>query len=387
MKKKLFFFIFFLGSLLVHGQTEYGVLIRSTMNLKTPGSMTTRYTIEGRKDELLRFSTRNILPTSQAVVVQYDFFYTRDVNELYFIALEQNGSGQVNCVKEYTIPYNPTTSNQENFGGCIGNSNAWTIHLTQPSANNVCSNDVINLNNGWNWEYQYDSNGWKTFPSLFQGKRSISFKLTDIDGYDGKSQIFFRAGYQSQFTNIVTYNIISCSPDLRATSSPNITFCNYGNGEVTFTFSRPLANGEKYLFNRNLVGNGFVTSSTSNDAEVEKISPLSYKWKNIPPGNYEFKYQTQFGTNNPSTLSAVSNFTITPRAPLTFTATAVQPVCSTDKAGILITASGGSNSYFYLLDDEPLTQKHPFTNPYTISITTDGDHKVTIVDEYDCIEK
>lgn len=257
---------------------------------------------------------------------------------------------------------------------------------------------AVSCSGPYRFSWEYSTNGVNFTPMNITTLPNQSFDFVKanypaLNNYSGT--IIFRVLIDSDpnstdeniYSNVVTYNIIPCSPTLSTTSDPNITACSYSNGSVIFTFSRPLETGEKYLFNRNLVGNGSVTSATSNDPEVEKISALSYKWKNIPPGQYQFKFQTQFGNGTPSTLSTVSNFTITPRTPLTFTATAVQPACSTDPKGILITATGGSNSYYYLLDGEPLSQKHPFTNPYTINITTDGDHKVVVVDDSDCIEK
>lgn len=256
---------------------------------------------------------------------------------------------------------------------------------------------AVSCSGPYRFSWEYSTNGVNFIPMNITTTPNQNFEFVKanypaLNNYSGT--IFFRVLIDSDpnstdenvYSNVVTYNIIPCSPKLDNTSTLNLTTCSYSNGSVTFTFSRPLEPGEKYLFNRNPVGNGSVTSATSNDPEVEKVSALSYKWKNIPPGEYNFKYQTQFGSSTPSTLSAITNFTITPRTALTFTATAVQPSCSSDPKGILITATGGSNSYYYLLDGEPLTQKHAFTSPYTIKITTDGDHTVKIIDDNDCIE-
>jgi hypothetical protein len=400
MKKKTLLLLFFLGNLLVQGQTDYGVLIRSTMNPKNPNASSTRYTICGVLDysiegsidmHIKEFCTNNIIPLNGAEKIQYDFFYTKNIDGLFILDAEINSRYQSICSKEYAIPYDKSTFKEATLGGCAGRSNVWSIHLTQPAANNVCSDDAITLNNGWNWQYQYDATGWKPLPSQFQGKRSISFSLKDIGGYDGKSQIFFQAGYQTQFTNTVTYKIIPCSPVLNRTSDPNFTNCSYSNGSVIFIFSRPLetTKEEKYLFNRNPVGSGPATSAKSDDPDVEKISEYSYKWKNIPPGQYEFKYQTQFANNTPSTMSAVTNFTITqnPNGPLTFKVKEVMPTCSEDTdEGIEISVSGGTPPYYYLLDGEPLAQKHPFISPYKIPIKTDGTYTVIVVDKYNCEE-
>ncbi|BFM44516.1 hypothetical protein CFS9_31570 [Flavobacterium sp. CFS9] len=292
------------------------------------------------------------------------------------------------------------------MGVCHGRTNFLVLDLPQTNGmigncDNLTILKQIQLSGaGYSWQYKKSTDTqWKYFTYGAQyTEKGLNFNFKDVPdlkNYTGNLFIRFVVDYENLNTNkietfesdIATYSIIPCSPKLDHTSSPNLTTCSYGNGSVTFTFSRPLEPGEKYIFNRIPVGNGVPSSETSDGPEVEKISALSYKWKNIPAGVYDFKYQTQFGNNTPSTPSTVTNFTITPSPPLTFTATAVQPACSTDEKGILITAKGGSNSYYYLLDGELPEQKHAFTSPHTIKITTDGEHKVIVVDDSDCIEK
>ncbi|WP_291286256.1 hypothetical protein [Flavobacterium sp.] len=402
MNKKLLVFLFFLTSLFVQGQNEYGLLIRSTMNSKTPGTMTTRYTIEGRKTEVLVFSTRNIQPLISQEMVQYDFFYTKDINELYFLALEQKTNGQVNCSKEYTIPYNPAVSTQENFGGCVGNSVAWTIHLKQPSSNNLCADDVVTLTNGWDWQYQYDATGWKPMPSQFQGKRSITFSLKDIGGYDGKSQIFFQAGYKTQFTNTVFYSIIGCSPELEEKKPTAIAVecSNTPTGSATLKFKTGLKAGNKLLlnlFHANPVApdTGFITSIYASENEV---SNKTYTWKGIAAGTYKIKYQAQSTSDSGEKvgLSAIVTdpFTIDEKTPLTFWATAIPPECSGNRGFIEIHAAGGTTPYYYILDNQTevingqtVPKKNEFSGTHQIPITLDGGHTVKIVDKFNCEEQ
>jgi len=391
MDKKLFFFIFFLGSLLAHGQTEYAILIRSKINPRsvwpTDDNEGNHYISAGINSCSIDFYGKN------DNAYKYCFFYvTGNPSELIFN--EGMGASQICGSIRRTTPYNKDTFSYWYFNGCLADSEIMSMHIPEQNITPKCNEDLITLKNGWNWRYQLQGGKWEDFPPQFQAKTSISFKIKDLPGYSNQLSIRFQTGYQGQFTNIVTYIIIPCSPDLSSTSDPNLTVCNYSNGEVTFTFSRPLENGEKYLFTRTLVGSGFVTSASSNDPNVEKISALSYKWKNIPPGQYEFKYQTQFENNTPSTLSTISKFTIKPQTALTFTATAVQPACSTDKGGILISVQGGTSPYFYILNDEtesvdgeivPKKIKLPDSN--LIPITKDGDHTVKIVDSFNCEEQ
>ncbi|MCC9019414.1 MULTISPECIES: hypothetical protein [Flavobacterium] len=254
--------------------------------------------------------------------------------------------------------------------GCTGTQKFYWEYSTN-------GKDFIKTDISTNFNQNYDfvkSN----FPALNNYYGTILFRVL-IDSNPDITE-------ENVYSNVVNYTLIPCSPKLDNTSTSNYTTCSYSNGSVVFTFSRPLEKDEKYLFNRNPVGGGAVTSANSNDPDIEKVNTLSYKWKNIPAGNYNFKYQTQFESGSPSSMSTVTNFTISPRTPLTFTSTAVQPYCSTDPKGILITATGGTPPYYYLLDDEPLSQKHLFSNGYIIPITTDGEHKVMVVDNSNCIE-
>ncbi|URC11010.1 hypothetical protein [Flavobacterium sp. B183] len=256
----------------------------------------------------------------------------------------------------------------------------------------------------YRFSWEYSTNGINFTPMNITTTPNQSFEFVKanypaLNNYTGT--IIFRvlidsdpnAPDENVYSNVATYNIIPCSPKLSATSDPNYTTCSYSNGSVTFTFSRPLEPGEKYLFNRNAVGSTFITDATSNDPDVEKVSALSYKWKNIPPGQYQFKFQTQFGNGTPSTLSAVTNFEIRQNTALTFWATAIQPECSNSLGFIEIHAAGGTSPYFYILDDQTevvngqtVPKKVGFSGYHQIPITADGGHKVVVVDASNCIE-
>ncbi|WP_264529651.1 hypothetical protein [Flavobacterium sp. N502540] len=414
MKKKLLLFIFFLGSLFVHAQTEYGILIKSTMKPKNPNASSTRHTICGVTDYALtgptgsidqyikRFCTDNIINLSGSEKIQYNFFYVRDIDGLFILDLELNSRGESICAKEYAIPYNKNTFSDAVLGGCVGRSNVWPIHLTQPAANNVCSDDVINLNNGWNWQYQYDATGWKPMPAQFQGKRSITFNLKDIGDYDGKSQIFFQAGYDKQFTNTVIYSIIGCSPELseKKPEATPVKCSNTATGSATLKFKSGLKTGNKLLLNlfrANPIApdTGFIRSI---DAFENEVSANTYTWNGIEAGTYKIKYQAQStsdtGDKVGSSAIVTDTFTIENKDPLTFWATAIQPACSTNQGAIEIRATGGTIPYYYILDNQTeiingqtVPKKIEFSGTHQIPITTDGAHTVKIVDKFNCAEQ
>ncbi|MBP4137969.1 SprB repeat-containing protein [Flavobacterium geliluteum] len=386
MKKLYFlFFIFFCGINMIWSQTEYGILFISDIDARyemeqTPG----QHYIQGGGSELWFNPNQYFSP----IFNQEDFSYvtpnlsTRKINFNFY-------SYQDGCFisenKDFDID-NGNINTEVSFIGCFASTIPYLIHLNQPADTNRCIEQTIELNNGWNWKYSYDGTIWTDFTSEYQNQRSISFKIKELIGYENKSQIFFRTGYKTNFTNTVKYDIIPCSSDLLNTSAPNYTVCNYSNGDVTFNFSRPLEPGENYLFTRNPIGSNIVTSAYSNEVDkVEKTSATTFKWKDIPPGDYEFKFQNQFENNIPSTLSPVTYFTITPRQQLTFTTTVIEPNCHTDSGGISVTASGGTPPYFYILDNQ--TKKEFTTNPYIIPMLSEGIHNVIVIDSNNCIEK
>lgn len=244
---------------------------------------------------------------------------------------------------------------------CSGDIERWEVKKPGSNIYEIIPNSKVNTLN-------------KTYAQIYSDNSGIN------------TTTYFRAKFTG--TQVYTYHpfiFIPCSPNLDNISDPNLTTCNYSNGEVIFTFSRPIATGEKYLFNRNIVGSNFVTSATSDDSDVEKISLTTFKWKNIPQGNYQFKFQTQFENKTPSTLSPITTFTITPREQLTFTLTDIQPQCSSDNGGVIVNAKGGTSPYYYILNNE--SKKLLIKNPETIILTTDGVYKVIVVDSNNCIEK
>ncbi|MBW1656227.1 hypothetical protein [Flavobacterium quisquiliarum] len=277
--------------------------------------------------------------------------------------------------------------------------------IPKPSATNNSFCDKVSLiatgctgPQKFYWEYSIDGINFtrtNVVTSFNQNYEFVKANFPALNNYFGN--IFFRALIdwdpsitdENIYSNIVTYKIDPCSPTV-SISSPNITTCNYSNGEVLLTFSRKLVseNNEKFLFSRNQLGTDLYTSSTSLDADVEKVTDYVYKWKNIPPGTYNFSYQTQLGNNVPSEAVKNLTFTITPKQKLEFEIDIVQPACNDDFGRIQITAKGGRTPYSYYMGHESFDDRHEFTSPYTIPTQfIDGNYKITVVDKDGCIEK
>ncbi|WP_123923486.1 hypothetical protein [Flavobacterium tructae] len=392
MNRTLLYLILFMASMTLQAQTEYGLLINTDLEPRTEREQT-----QGSYDIFFLGNSLNLFPNgTYQPISQTDFFYatpdpvTKRIDFSCF-SMHQDCYIEKNTFIETNGPQYVTF-----FSGCFASSSILLLHLTNTSSKtSYCVNETINFENGFNWQYSYDGQNWANFPSDFQSYPSISFKISELENYNGKTTIHFRTGYQTQFTNIVTYGIIGCSPEL-AEKKPTTTAvecANTATGSATLKFESLLKKDDQFLFNLFRVNpvapdTGFIKSIKASEEETKN---KTYTWNGIAAGTYTIKYQAQSTADNGQQvgLSAIVTdpFTIDEKVPLTFKTTAVQPACSTDLKGILITASGGTPPYYYLLDGEPLAQKHLFTNPHTIPITEDGPHTIKIVDKFDCTEQ
>ncbi|MBW1656228.1 hypothetical protein [Flavobacterium quisquiliarum] len=389
MKKILLLFIFLLlNGASIHAQNDYGVLVKTILYPKKPYAVNTVFTIEGKKDNETRFTTGNMLPLNEEREI-YNFYYVTDINKISFFSYEQYNTGMT-CSMQSTNQYDIRIATEDYFDGCLGYSNVYTIHLNQPENNNVCADEIITLYNGWNYEYRYSTGNWTPLPAQYQAQTAVHFKLTDLTGYEGKSQIFFRAGYQNNFTNVITYNIIGCSPELNGDPVAVDTKCIYqSNGGVELKFKSELKDNNRFLFNifydntpPEFIKSLFVSKG--------QITNNTFFWDNLATGTYIIKYQAQSlnDTNENVGLSAITtkSFTIGNPTPLKFETKAINTGC--DEIKIQISASGGTKPYYYYLGNETIENKHRFESPYIIpNNMPDGDYKITVIDSKECIEK
>jgi hypothetical protein len=399
MIKKLLFFILFLGSFIVHGQ-EVGILIKSTLYPydKLIGWHSAKHIIKIGQNSIQKGTN------SPVDVIEYDFFYVNDnPTEINCIGSYISSIDGNDCkVGEYpsppyNIPYNKYDFRYSLFNGCTGSSEIMGIYIPQPDTNQKCAEEVMTLTNGWNWQYKYNDGEWTDFPSQFQEQTSISFKIKDLGGHENKSQIYFHAGYgvgsQAKYTNTRSYDIIGCSPELvdKKPITTNVKCNNESSGSATLQFKTELKDNQEFLFNlfkynTDLKDFDFLSSASSLKKDIKNNT---YIWNNIAHGTYFIKYQAQTNTetNDKVGSSAIKtdSFIIEDVQPLTFNLTGIQPKCSTDKGGVLITVKGGTSPYYYILDNE--TKKLLIKNPDTITLSKDGDHKVIVVDSNNCIEK
>jgi hypothetical protein len=397
MKKIILFFILFVTSLGVYGQsTDYAVLVKTIQPLAIRNDrnelIDARHQISIEKDGLEKYTNG----TSETII-DYDFWYlTNDTNPIHYDSFD--GSPNNFCRQEYIVPWNLSMVPEIGISGCIADSRIMGIYLPQPGDNRRCIEDVIDLSSGWNWEYRYNGADWVAFSDDFQEQRTISFKIKDLLGFDGKTKIDFRTGYGNQFTKFITYNIIPCSPKVTGTV-PVLTSCAYTNdGAVTVNLARELFKGEE-LVNKSLINEGNVPIQPF----FKQINASQFSLSNLAKGSYKFKYQTRMLINGVEANSTPveTTFAINSPSPLQFGLSYSHPKCSTDKGDITITATGGTPPYFYMFgkpdanqvmqyDENTKVQFDPLDNA-DMSVKIDtlpaGNYTIKVIDKKKCIEK
>nr|WP_294785611.1 hypothetical protein [uncultured Flavobacterium sp.] len=399
MKKKLLFFIFLIICFNSNAQ-EHAVLIKTTFSPAQGwnGSHAGNHTIIIGNNQVSQSSS-----TSSSVVVEYDFFYVTDnPNQIKFRSSTAGNKNDQDCkipsdpnTQYQIVPYNKETFLQAYLGGCFADSEVFGLHIAEPEAGKTretCPREILTLNGGWNWRYKLDNGAWKDFPSQYQAKNAISFYVKDLDGYTNQQYIHFQAGYQTNYTNISTYNIIGCSPELAVNPPVTDPVKCYGQstGSITLNFkdTPQLKDSDKFLITIYKKFGSDLQYFINIFVKKDQLSNNSYTWTNFAAGEYVIKYQTQSVLDENQTVgsSALSSlpFIINTSAKFTYKAIPVQPNCNTDNGGILITPDGGKPPYYYYLDGGPISQG--FTTPITIPITTEGEHKVIVTDSYNCIE-
>lgn len=242
----------------------------------------------------------------------------------------------------------------------------------------------------------YDSSSatWKElFPYSSRSAQYIPITFTSIPNLQLNQNFQLRARYTrtgsggaNDYSDILTYRFIPCSPKLDgAPATTQVKCSNEATGTVALKFLSDIPSSQKLLLNL-YEGGVFRSHRFARDTDI--VNRI-FIWDDLAAGSYTIKYQTQNVSDPNTTLgsSPVESpvFNIANSSPLTFRATAIQPKCNTDFGAIEVSASGGTEPYYYILDNG--TKKKFTKNPEIISITTDGDYKVIVVDSFDCIEK
>lgn len=237
-----------------------------------------------------------------------------------------------------------------------------------------------NVSTGINENYQFVKSSY--LPNDYLG--NIYFRtLIDSDPWITSENIY---------SNAVNYSITSCSPELveKKPSTTKPKCISESSGSATIKFKTDLKDNDQFLFNLYIYkpADGFVFWESAFKLKKD-IKDKTFTWDNLAHGSYIIKYQAQSinDKNDKIGSSAIStdSFIIEDPSPLTFTAKDVQPKCNTDKGVIIITATGGTSPYYYILNNQ--TKKELTTNPYTIENLPDGGYSIIVLDSNNCIEK
>jgi hypothetical protein len=189
-------------------------------------------------------------------------------------------------------------------GGCNFYFDIYPLHVNEPSISEkeICLSDEITLERGYEWQYSYDGVEWFHFPQNLNVP-TPTFVLSDLLGETQEPLVKFRTGYDGNYTNIVTYDIIGCSPTL-LNLTPHKTSCVGANdGSFTMTLDKDPDEGEAlfvavYKQNLNnpdiydeLSGNASTAFENGNQLVDNGDQTFTYPHQLIE-GNYKIKFQT-----------------------------------------------------------------------------------------------
>ncbi|GAA0872321.1 hypothetical protein GCM10009117_14680 [Gangjinia marincola] len=243
------------------------------------------------------------------------------------------------------------------------------------------------------YQYQVDSgtDNWNTL--LDYGVRSPSFAIdmTDFPGITGAdTNLKLRIVYEdtpSPYDEILTLDLTKCSPKVLASSSTDES-CEYTNdGNFTLTFDRPLDPGEiittailDWAGPNNILNDGDDINSYASLTDLI-YAGTTYTWPStLNSGVYRIRYQT----NNTNTQESHEPIELNSPVPVAFTADYNDLTCFEDGSGsITISASGGTGSYAYSLDNGS-TYSALISNPMTITGLSVGEYNVRVRDSNTC---
>ncbi|RLK00434.1 hypothetical protein [Tenacibaculum discolor] len=308
------------------------------------------------------------------------------------------------------------------------------ITINQSSVQNdiACNDVVINTNevsqgfsnNSYIWQYHLGDSNWINFPNSYQGNSSLTVNSSFFNNYLGN--VFIQVSSCSLVSNTVTYNVISCSPQLQKPVVTQKTSCNYkADGSLTLDFKRDLHTTEKLaviIYQQNTESGEYdVILDQKLDIEsLEKINETTYRYRwvnNLPHGTYKLKYQTgKKGVGiNPEDISWSNlvpvEFIIEETAKVDFQVTgSADQNCFMENDGYIdISATGeSSRTFLYQLKKDDVIQVFngtnwvnytgnnvdnetwfPFTNAKTtrISNLNKGAYNVKVKDSEECLAK
>ena len=379
--------LFFLGQIVYCQNNSFGVLVKTIQPPAIP--IGSGQLVKASHHINIEQNSLDLFTNGTGTIQYFEQFWVINNNETNIIYSFEDSSEDNLCYELGTIKWNLLTEPNKIVIGCIADTYLYTIHITptNTSDSNKCPDDVIELTNGWNWQYSFDGTSWVDFAANFQEQRTISFKIKELVGFENKTKIYFRTGYKTQFTNILPYDIIPCSPNVVMPIEKENTSCAYNNdGIVSLKFDRPLIENERFefsFFNNNvLITTPFYTVDTATNKK--------YTFSGLAAGNYYVIYQTFIGSQ-PTSINKepYPSFTINPATPLTFKLqNPKNPSCFGAEDGsveVLITNGIPKN---FELNGKPATKVKISDNLYRIDGLGANElgHKIKVTDTNNCID-
>ncbi|MCX2682167.1 SprB repeat-containing protein, partial [Galbibacter sp. EGI 63066] len=286
------------------------------------------------------------------------------------------------------------------FSGCNFSFRVYPLHVDVPDAANstICLGEEITLGHGYDWQYSYDGITWENFPAEYNTPEP-TFVLSDLLGDTTEPSVKFRTGYKNPdtgaeyYTNIVTYTVINCSPDLQS-FTPTDTSCSYSeDGGFTAVFDRDLNPGERLIMTLHEIDQ-FGNEVTLNQYSTTTLDAGNvYTWPDpLGSGTYYMEYQTD-NNGTPSSLEDSDPFTINSPNPVSFSATKTNDVyCFGGSDGAIgLTANGGVGNYRFMVekDGNPYQGWTAFSgaNAHALSGLPAGSYTLYVQDANGCEEQ
>ena len=274
-----------------------------------------------------------------------------------------------------------------------------SLTLRVPSNNNICINESLSVFpyncHNLDFNYKYSINGGVTFQDL--GSIFPSDLTTLLpSGYTGnlfiKADISYDGGvtYPNQ-TNIIIYNVITCSPQLLSFTPIN-TQCSYSrDGGFTAYFDRSLSTGEVMIMSLWVIpySGSLILLGQTNPAITTLGANNSYVWHDqVSAGRYIVKYQTLI-SGTYSSLESSSIFTIGNPPPITFSATKQNNVYCKDGSdgSIQLNASGGVGGFKYELNNSGTWIPFAASSTHNITGLPKGSKTIKVQDSNGCTQK
>lgn len=246
-----------------------------------------------------------------------------------------------------------------------------SLYLEQPTNNTLGNCDILQIarpyvpintgdSNIYASTYQVRKQGETTWIGLSNSNSNSVILSTNLGNnsslinYEGALDLRFGVmvpngfgGFDWYYSNIITYNILKCSP--RLIGSPlitNNTCYQSNNGSVLFNFDRALDSGEYFNMTLYKIVNGSQVIYGSQQVTENQFTNQQFSWNSLEAGTYILRYQTyRNGGSEVSSVFSSNSFLITQPSKVTFVPIKTDIICKGDLTGqIAVTATGGTFS-------------------------------------------